>query len=77
MCAIGYKETKHSTPLSLFKKMYLYVLTYWCQKSMHRKCHIDSQLQRKSIFLFPQLQVLKNYVQKKGRGDKKVHEKQT
>lgn len=38
---------KHSTPLSLFKKMYLYVLTYWCQKSMHRKCHIDSQLQRK------------------------------
>lgn len=44
---------------------------------MHRKCHIDSQLQRKIIFLFPQLQVLKNYVQKKGRGDKKVHEKQT
>lgn len=32
--------------------MYLYVLTYWCQKSMHQKCHIDSQLQRKSIFFF-------------------------
>lgn len=31
----------------------------------------------KAFFLFPQLQVLKNYVQKKGRGDKKVHEKQT
>lgn len=31
----------------------------------------------KAIFLFLQLQVLKNYVQKKGHGDKKVHKKQT
>lgn len=46
---------------------------------MHRKCHIDSQLQRKNIFfsLFSQIQVLKNYVQKKGRGDEKLQEKQT
>lgn len=46
------KQNTGQTAVSLFKKMYLYVLTYWCQKSMHQKCHIDSQLQRKSNFSF-------------------------
>lgn len=44
---------------------------------MHQKCHIDSQLQRKSIFFFFNYKYWKNYVQKKGHGDEIVHKKQT
>lgn len=70
-----WRNSRH-TAVSLFKKMYLYVLTYWCQKIMHQKCHIDSQLQRKSIFFFFNYKYWKNYVQKKGMVTR-VHEKET
>lgn len=69
ICCLKKKKKKRNTgyqAVSLFKKMYLYVITYWCPKSMHQKCHIDSQLQRKSIFFFFNYEYWKIYVQKKG-----------
>lgn len=46
--------------------MYLYVLTYWCQKSTHQKCHIDSQLQRKSLSFFLPITSIEKLCTEKG-----------
>ncbi len=40
---------------------------------MHQKMSHRLTITKKKHFLFLQLQVLKNYVQKKGRGDEIVH----